>query len=212
MKRCGASDWPALSLAPLALRPLKGAPPTALAPCSRLRELGQPRDLRIHMTRRSIFSSLTEIGEEPFSPRVAMLRSLALSVADRPMFGAHVDMAAEQADHVELLRLAEQTPELAIAKGWSRIADTLAHVCKSLGLPDMRNPLKQLNSLEKHKMLSFDEYALLRDLYTLGTEAQRLPAGRVTSDNVVDYVVAVRKASRLLLSVAARGARPWNQS
>lgn len=153
---------------------------------------------------RELWASRLHVGAFDF--KAQDLRRLAMSLEDpSPSDGSAT--SAEQATYVRLMQTARESPQLAIVQGWESITELLDALAIQQGRPTGRHPLQLLNSLEQTRQLSFLEYALLRDLLALRSEAMTIPASTLSTTAALDYAVAIRRGQRLLSRLAADMAR-----
>jgi hypothetical protein len=141
-----------------------------------------------------------------FEIRAQELRKMALGLESlTSASGGHARPQPDQDIYVKLSQVAQASPRRAVLEGWDDIWRLLWQVCEQRAIAPKGDTVELLNALERHKVLDFHAYALLRDMYTFNINAAATLSADLTPLVALDFAMAVRGAQRLLHRLIAEG-------
>jgi len=163
---------------------------------------------------RLLFRSMDAVRSVPERAGDLRERALALHVAAAPQGGEpppHGTFAGtsppsvedDQAHFVALLGLTSDDPPAVFSNGMTLLTDRAATLAARRGLDRRQSFVTLLGDLKDAGLLDFDEYALMRDIASLASDALRDPPETITRAVALDFALAVRGAHRFLASLIA---------
>lgn len=163
---------------------------------------------------RLLFRSMDAVRSVPDRASDLRQRALALHVPTPPKGGdtrPHGTFAGttlpsvedDQAHYVALLGLTSDDPPAVFSNGLTLLTDRAGTLAARRGLNRRQPFVSLLGDLKDAGILDFDEYALMRDIASLASDALRDPPETLTRAVALDFALAVRGAHRFLAGLIA---------